>query len=253
MGISMAAVVATIEAAAAYAGTATAAAGATTAAAGTTAAAATTAGTIASTGIGAVTAADSAAALALLPAATEGGLGTLAYGSITSSVLGGVTSAIGASKQAGAEAAAARYNAQVAGQNADQADRNAQMAGEAGEAQFNMAGQRGKAQLGAILAEQGASGVDVNSGSSIGVRQSASELAQLNALTVRSNAIKEAYGHKVQATSFRSQGALDLKQADEAVSAGKINTAATLLGTVGNAGSNFSKWKINSGNSLETF
>lgn len=48
--------------------------------------------------------------------------------------------------------------------------------------------------------------VDVNAGSSLDVQADAAYLGELDALTIRSNAAKEAYGFQVQARDFRTRG-----------------------------------------------
>lgn len=48
--------------------------------------------------------------------------------------------------------------------------------------------------------------VDVNAGSSLDVQADAAYLGELDALTIRSNAAKEAYGFKVQAKDLRQRG-----------------------------------------------
>lgn len=49
-------------------------------------------------------------------------------------------------------------------------------------------------------------GVDINKGSALDVVADAAYLGELDALTIRNNAAKEAWGYKVQAASSRYQG-----------------------------------------------
>lgn len=174
----------------------------------------------------------------------------LAYGGTALSAIGGVTGAIGAKQTADAQAKSAEYNAAVQAQNATQANRNADIAAQSGEAQFGIQSQRGRANVGSILAEQGASGIDPYTGSAKSVRQSAADLSQLNALTVRSNAIRTAYGYQTEGASEKGQSQVSLSEASNEKKAGSINAASTFLGGVGSAADKFSNWQLTSGKSL---
>lgn len=210
--------------------------------------------------VGGVTAGVGAGADAALTSGLAAGAGTaaasssilpyLAYGSTALSGLGGVVGAVGAKNTAEAQAKSAEYQAQVNAQNTKLAEANAGIASQAGEAQAGIQGQRGKAQVGAILAAQGASGIDPYTGSARDVRQSASDLSQLNALTVRSEAIKQAYGYQTQGKSFETQATLGNYEASEDREAGTINAASTFLGGASSAADKFSNWQLTSGKSL---
>lgn len=143
-----------------------------------------------------------------------------------SAVLGAISSI----KQGNAEAAAANYNAQVSANNAAIANKNAEYAGAEGEAAVQQQQLKTRAEVGAIKANQAAAGVDVNQGSPVDVRSSAAELGELNAITVRSNAARQAYGYQTEAASDLGQAALDKSQASNDKSAGYINAGTTLLG-----------------------
>ncbi len=162
---------------------------------------------------------------------------------IGTSVVGGVVSAMGQMQAGKAAANAAKYNAAVATQNAEVQQRNAKMVMEAGQAQVAAQGMKNAAKMGGIIANQGASGLDVNTGSPLDVRSSAAELGQLDALTVRSNAAKEAYGHQVAAVNDTAQAQLDTMQGKAASQAATIGAVGTLIGTAGSAASQWSKWQ----------
>lgn len=220
----------------------TAAAGAATV--GATAAAASTAAAtagIAATGVAGI----EAASIPLASAAA--GASWLGYAGLGLTALSGVTGAYGAIKQGEAQKSADDYNASVASQNSAQATRNAQISSEAGMEQTAMQEQKTRAQVGAIKANQAAAGVDVNSGSAVDVRSSAAELGQLDALTVRSNATKEAYGYQVQSSNFDSQATLDKAEGENAEEAGFIGAGNTFLGSVGSGASNFAKFQLQGG------
>lgn len=157
-------------------------------------------------------------------------------------VAGAGVAAYGTIESGQAQSASAKYNAQIAQQNQQLAKQSAVMAGQAGEAQAAQQQQKTRAEVGAITTARAASGVDANSGSALDVRSSAAELGELNALTIRENATKEAYGYETQGIGFGNQANLEQSQAANDVTAGEVGGAGTLLGGMGNAGSNYSKF-----------
>lgn len=181
-------------------------------------------------------AASSAAAAATASAFTLADLGLAA--TLVSSVVGGV----GAIASGNASKAAADYNASIASTNATIAKQNASFAGAAGEAQVEQQSQKTRAAVGGIKAAQAANGLDVNSGSTVDVRSSASELGELSALNIRSNATRTAYGYQNQAVSDQSQAQIDKFQGEQEQLAGEVGGATSLLGGAGNATLNFNKY-----------
>jgi hypothetical protein len=173
-------------------------------------------------------------------AATSGLIGTagsvtaagLASGAtLASSVVGGV----GSIMQGQAASAAAGYNAQVAANNAKISTQNAQFAGAEGEQNVAAATAKTRAQVGATVASQGASGVDVNSGSAVDTRESEAKLGMLNALNIRSQAARQAYGFETQSAAFTGQQSLAKAEASNDTTAGYLNAGATVLGGTGKA------------------
>lgn len=160
---------------------------------------------------------------ALIPSA-----GTLTAIGAGTSLLGTLTGAAGARRQASAQAAAAGYNAKIAAQNAA-------LTGAEGEAKVGQSLASTRARIGATLASQGASGIDVNTGSNVDVRESEAKLGALDALTIRSNAAREAYG-------YSAQSQLDTAQAQNAQTAGQISSTASILGGVGSTASSLAKY-----------
>lgn len=205
--------------------------------------AAATAATAASTTAATAAVAGTTAAAATA-SAVPAWLGTT---SLALTALGGVTGVVGAIQQGKSAAASANYNAAVAGVNAEQAKKNSELASEAGMAQEAMQERKTRAEVGAIKANQAASGLDVNSGSALDVRSSAAELGELDALTVRSNATKEAYGYSTQASSFEAQQGLDVSEAKNDTTAGNVNAASTFLGAASTGTSNYLKYQLQGG------
>ncbi len=142
---------------------------------------------------------------------------------------GAGVSAFGAYEQGQATAAAANYQAQVARNNAMIARQNAVMTEQAGVAKETARGMKTAASVGSIKAAQGASGIDVNTGSAANVRVAAAKLGALDALTIRSNTAREAYGYEVAATSDDAQAGRYEMEAKQAKEAGMISALGTFL------------------------
>jgi len=139
-------------------------------------------------------------------------------------------SAVGAIQQGNAAKAAAGYNAQVAAQNAQIQKQNAEFAGAQGEQNVAAAQAETRAKLAAIEANQGASGVRLDSGSFSDVRQSEAKLGMLNALNIRSDAARRAYGFQGDAMNYTAQAGLEKAKGKTAKTAGYLNAATTVLG-----------------------
>lgn len=182
--------------------------------------------------------------IAATAAATSGWLGAASLGL---TALSGGIGAIGAIQQGKAAKSAADYNAAVAQANADQAKSNSQIASEAGMAREGMSEQKTRAAVGQLEANQAASGVDINKGSALDVRSSADELGQLDAITVRGNATKEAYGYQIQSINDKDQAELDRSEGRADESAGYLNAGSTLLGAAGQGFSNYKAYKLQGG------
>lgn len=171
----------------------------------------------------------------------------LAEAGIGAGLLGGATSAFGSIAQGQAQKSAAEYNAKIASENAAQAKQNAAIAGQSGAEQAAQESLKTRAEVGAIKANQAAAGLDVNSGSAVDVRSSARELGELDALTVRSNAARQAYGYQVQGINEQAQSNLDRFEGEQAETAGDIGAASDLLNSFGSSASNWERYQLSSG------
>lgn len=124
----------------------------------------------------------------------------------------GATAALGA-VTVGASAFSA-YGRMKSGEKAQQMyDQNAQFADwQASDALSRGAinEKRSRQNTEQVIGQQRTSlatqGVDVNQGSSLDIQADAAYLGELDALTVRNNAVKEAYGYTVQAGDLRQRG-----------------------------------------------
>ncbi len=156
--------------------------------------------------------------------------------------------ALGAIAQGKQQAASDKYNAAVAENNATIANQNATFAGQEGAANAAIEQAKTRATVGGIKAAQAANGIDVNTGSAVDVRSSASELGELNAINIRSNATRQAYGFETQASNDKAQAQLDRSQAKYDSEAGYVKAGTGLLSSAATAGTSgtFDKW-LNAG------
>lgn len=191
------------------------------------------------------TAGTTAAAAGTGAAAT--GMSTTTALSLGTTAASGAVGGYGAVKQGEAQAAAAKFNAGVESQNAAISSQNAQIAEQSGEAQAGIQGQKTKQAIGASIAGEGASGVDVSSGSFTNVQSSERQLGEIDAMTIKSNAAREAYGYKVKSASEQGQSAVSAFEAANDTKGGKIAGASTFLGSLGSADTAYQKYKISSG------
>lgn len=156
--------------------------------------------------------------------------------------MGVIVQAFGSFMQGDAAAHAANYNAQMAVQNAQQQKENAAIASQAGAQQTGMASLKTRATVGSEIANQAVSGVDTKSGSSVQVQQSSHEIGMLDALQVRSNATKAAFGYEVAGVNDQAQGALDKYEAKNDELGAIVGGATTLIGGAEDATAKYGKF-----------
>jgi hypothetical protein len=149
-----------------------------------------------------------------LPALALIGTGISAAGT----VFAGVSSA----EQASYQAAVARNNATIAGQNEE-------YAAESGAVNAENAGLQAGQRLGAIKASQAANNIDVNSGSAADVQKSQRELGEYSQVSAENQALLQAHGYAATATSETAQSELDEATAANAVPGALLSATGTGL------------------------
>lgn len=167
--------------------------------------------------------------------------GTIGASAVGLQAAGGVASAMGAYSNARTQKAQLEAQAQAATSNAAVAATQARMALEMGEQQE--AGQRMKTA--ALFSDQraamGANGVDMGSGSPSEILASTKFMGERDALTIRDNAIRQAWGYKVGANNALTQAA------SARAMAGSINpmvaAGSSLLTGAGNVAGSWYKMK----------
>lgn len=164
---------------------------------------------------------------------------TLTAISLGATAAGGGISALSSIMGGKAKSASYKYQAGLAAINSQIAKQNADYERNVGEVEAQQSGLRTKAEIGATRAIEGASGLDVNSGSAARVQSSEREIGWNNQQIIRANSARRAYGYEVEAMNETAQGQLYKRAASQAKTAGILGAGATLLST---AGSVAGKW-----------
>ena len=146
-----------------------------------------------------------------------------------------VLGAAGQMQQAQATQAAANYNAQIGDMNARIAEQRADDAIDRGRTEEQRKRQEVAKLKGAQVAAMAANGVDVSFGSPLDTIVDTAVLGELDALTVRSNAHREAYDYRVDAANKRAGASLSRMQGESARTGGYLNAAGTILTGAGRA------------------
>jgi hypothetical protein len=158
---------------------------------------------------------------------------------LATSLVGGLIGAFGAEKTGQAQQQMFNYQAAVAQINSKIDLQNRDYAINQGEQQSAIYGMKEAQTFGQIRASQGASNIDVNSGSSAAVQSSERAVGAIDTTTIRSNAAKVAFDYQTKSTMDLNQSTLDTMAGINAKTAGDINATASILGT---AGSVATKW-----------
>lgn len=112
---------------------------------------------------------------------------------------------VGDVMSAEAERENARYKANQMFINADFADLKAKQALQAGDQEASRYSAKGRQTVGAQRAALAAQGIDVNIGSAIDVQEETKRIIETDVNQIRTNAIREAWGYKTEASNLRAQ------------------------------------------------
>lgn len=167
------------------------------------------------------------------------GTGVLGAISIGSSILGGAAQAAGAQESAAATANMYQYKAGVALINKQINEQNARWALDAGDIQAEESGLRSRSEISQTKANQAASGLDVNSGSAVMVRDSQQKVAAFDQNVIRWDAAKTAYGYETKAMTDEAESNLDIMAGKQVRIAGTLGVASSFINTAGTVAS---KW-----------
>lgn len=144
-------------------------------------------------------------------------------------------------EQGAAQKAASESQAQLADYNANVAKLQAQDAIERGAEEESAFRSQVRGAIGAQRAGIAAGNTDVGFGSAVDVQADAAFLGELDSLTIRTNAAREAWGYNVQAEDLRKRAEITRKegvyleraavtQGNAARSASRFNVAGDVLG-----------------------
>ena len=169
---------------------------------------------------------------------------TIAMASLAFTAIGTAASFYG--QMQGAKAAKARgdYEAAVARNNQTIAERYATDAVGRGKTAADERRAGARQVIGAQRASSAARGVEVGTGSALDLTTDTAGIGELDALTLRHNAEREAYGFRTQGLNFASSGELARLRGENEATAlrgSAFSTALTGAGTVASKWYNFNQ------------
>lgn len=147
----------------------------------------------------------------------------------------GVTAAISVTVAAGAYTAyqqnqagkaagkIGEFNAGVAGAQAD----DALVRGRRDERDFRA---QTKATIGSQRASLAAQGVEIDEGSALAIQEDTARQGELDAITIRNNAAREAWGFRVGAVDAGNRARIDRAEGRNRATATVLNTGASAMG-----------------------
>lgn len=151
------------------------------------------------------------------------------YGAQMTSAFGSGMSATASIRAGNAENALAKYNAQVAENNAKVADYSAQDAVERGAADETAHRIETKRLIGRQRVSLAAQGQDLGSGSAVEIQADTARQSEVDALEIRANAAREQWGYRVAASNARVQAQDQLAAGEIAKQKGKNAAFQTIL------------------------
>lgn len=142
-------------------------------------------------------------------------------------------SAVGGSiTQANAQRSQAAFTTSQANVNTTLAEIQASDAVQRGDLQAQEKAIQDKRMLGAQRASMGAQGVAVGSGSAADIQKGTLNMSELDQLTIRNNASREAFGYKMQGLNYQGQAKMAALAAQEnsknTILTGGMNAVADL-------------------------
>ena len=171
----------------------------------------------------------------------------LVGGGLGLTLLGGLSKGKGEQQVYTAQADAANYQAQVADANMTLAGKYADAEIESGFKDEQKERIEGAQLIASQIVAQGASGLDVGSGSPARVRSSQKMINELDALTIRTNAEKRATGYRTQGLNYGAEANLMKMQESSIRKASKTAGTTSLLSTLGTVAGQASRFGMSSG------
>ena len=157
--------------------------------------------------------------------------------SVAASAVGAGVSYMGAQQQASAQSNADKYNAEVAANNQLMANQAAAVATEQGAVAQQQKANQEDVLLGQQKAGLAANGIDVGSGSAVDLLSDTKAYGELDQLTIRNNAAREAQGYTNQGISYANQAQVDEASSAATLQGGALKGASSLITGAGQVAS----------------
>lgn len=154
---------------------------------------------------------------------------------VGSAIIGGIS----AHNQGVAAKQQADYSAQVARNNDLLAKQYAETERQKGAVAEQNKREETAQRVSIVRAVGAANGLDVNSGTPLDLQADTARMGELDALTIRNNAARNAYGYEVQGINFRNAATLDESRGRYATQAGNLGALSSIIGA---ASSVSGKW-----------
>lgn len=155
----------------------------------------------------------------------------MAKASLVSSAGGAASSAIGAYYSAAADKSRLRFQAKMSEMNAAQIEKSAQQTLRAGQAEEQAVRMRTGQLKSTQRAAMAANGIALNEGSAVQVLTSTDYMGEVDANTVAANAVRAAWGYRVEGTNASNE-ALMARATASAIKPG-LSAATSLIGSAG--------------------
>lgn len=160
--------------------------------------------------------------------------------------MGMVASAVGELNAGRAAASGDRYKARVAANNAAIAEANAKYAEQKGVAKEGVVREKGAQVLGEQRAQISANGIDAGSGSAVRLQSDVGRITEVEALSVRDAAAREAYGWRARELAYKTDEQLNTWKIEQDKNRALIGYWGAGLGGSGGYASRWDNWSASS-------
>lgn len=164
---------------------------------------------------------------------------TWGYVAFAMSAVSGGIAAYSAHETGVAQAQANAYSAAVARNNQEIANQYATAELQKGAVMEQTKRQETAQREGAIRAAAGASGLDVNTGSPLRLQTDTAMLGEEDALTIRNNAERAAYGYRTEGLNYAARAQMNDMAGENALRSGSLGMWSSIIGA---ASSTSSRW-----------
>lgn len=161
---------------------------------------------------------------------------------IGSSIVQGIASLFGASAEADAQRQQAEYNANVSEFNAKLSEMQTEDAYKRGDRDAQKLKSQAKTFKGTQRAKLAAQGIEVDSGSAAEIQEQTEVLSAQDAMTIKNNAAREAFGYKVQTMQYRQAAKYGMQAGENAARATMLGGGLRAVGSFGQAAAYAAGW-----------